>query len=187
MDSDKYLQQKSKIGFPTLLLLVAIASGGMAMGWPGKATADEVDCASIRLQVSEPGYDTSCETNGGVQVTTDVLEANAADGTHFMVIFDLRTNHRYIFPGKSSLREDLNDLFSDSSIDDWRSGRAQQGLKTAEFSSEFKSIPSDCVGFQHFSGKQIGGWRRYIFGFGCSRTGDREQVYAALRYVNFPD
>ncbi len=114
------------------------------------------------------------------------LEANAADGTHFLVIADIKTNFRYIFPGGSSLRKSLTDGFDSLTVEDWRTGKSVSGMTTAEFKSDYKTIPSDCVAFQGYFFRDRGSWRRHVIGFGCSRVGDRAQVYDALGQVNFP-
>lgn len=170
--------------------LLAIATFALAMlllGQMRQADADEVECSSIRLNLSGDGYDLTCETDNGVDVTFESLEASAADGTHFLVIGDLKTNFRYIFPGGSSLRKNLTDAFESLNVEDWHTGKAVASLTTSEFNSDYKTIPSACVGFQGYYGHERGGWRRHVIGFGCSRVGNRDQIYDALKRVNFPD
>lgn len=153
---------------------------------PQQASADEVECDSIRLKLTDASYDFTCETDNGADITFESLEANSADGSHFLVIGDLKTNFRYIFPGGSSLRKNLTDAFGSLDVEDWHSGKNLGALTTSEFTSDYKTIPSACVGFQGYFGHEQGGWRRHIIGFGCSRVGDRAQVYDALNHVNFP-
>lgn len=170
-----------------LLPLAILALGAVLAGWPTMALAEEVECNSIRLEMASEGYDLTCDTDSGSDMTFETLEANSSDGTHFLVIGDLVTSYRYIFPGGGSLRKNLTDAFGSLDVEDWRSGKSQQGLTTAEFASDYKTIPSACVGFQGYFHKERGGWRRYVIGFGCSRVGDRSQIYDALRHVEFPD
>lgn len=150
------------------------------------ALADEVECSSIRLNLSGDGYDLTCETDNGSDVTFESLEASAVDGSHFLVIADLKTNFRYIFRSGTSLRKNLTDAFSGLTVEHWRSGKAVASMITSEFDSDYKTIPSTCVGFQGYYGYERGGWRRHVFGFGCSRVGNRAQIYDALKRVNFP-
>lgn len=170
-----------------LMAMAVFAAGVISAIGSSNASADEVECSSIRLEMAGEGYDLTCEIDSGSDITFETLEANAIDGTHFLVIGDAKTNFRYIFPGGDSLRKTLTDTFSSMDVQDWRSGKMQQGLTTSEFSSDYKSIPSACVGFQGYFGKERGGWRHHVIGFGCSRVGDRAQVYDALRHVNFPE
>lgn len=163
------------------------ALGAILAAWPVMVSAEEVECSSIRLEMANDGYDLTCDSDNGSDITYETLEASATDGTHFLVIGDAKTNFRYIFTGGDSLRKALTDIFSSLDVQDWRSGKGQQGLTVSEFTSDYKTIPSACVGFQGYYGRQYGGWRRHIIGFGCSRVGDRGQVYDALRHVNFPE
>lgn len=171
------------------LPVLAVAALLFGAAWLGEArptAADEVECTSIRLQMPGDGYDLTCETDGNSDITVESLEASAADGSHFLVVIDRKTNFRFIFPGGASLRKNLTDTFNALSIEEWHSGKAVGGLITSEFNSEYKTIPSECVGFQGYFLKERGGWRRVITGFGCSRVGNRAQVYDALAKVNFP-
>ena len=170
-----------------LLSLAVFALGMRLIFWIPAALAEEVECSSLRLEMASDGYDLTCEVDSDSNITFETLEANASDGTHFLVIGDLLTNYRYIFPGGSSLRKNLTDAFGSLDVQDWRTGKSQQGLTTSEFTSDYKTIPSACVGFQGYARKELGGWRRHFIGFGCSRIGDRAPVYEALRRVNFPD
>lgn len=163
-----------------LLFLAGLASRA-------SAESTEVECTSLRLQMQGEGYDNTCEVDSTSDYTVEYLEANSADGSHFLVVIDHMTTFRYIFRGNSGLQNGLKDYFTKLTVDKWKSGGVQQGLRTGEFVSDFKSIPSDCVAFERYLKKEAGGWRRRIIGFGCSRTGDREQVYAAMRHVNFPE
>lgn len=153
------------------------------------ATADdnEVDCSSLRLEISGEKYDSTCELHNSSDYTLEFLEANAIDGSHFLVVIDHVTNYRYIFRGGGGLQGGLKDYFTDLSIQKWDSGGLRNGFRTAEFVSDFKSIPSECVAFERYLHKVIEGWRRRIIGFGCSRTGDRAQLYDAMEHVNFPE
>ena len=162
-------------------ILVAILAAS-----PVSAAEEEVECSSIRLQISGDGYDTTCAADNGANITYETLEANALDGSHFLIVNDARTNFRYIFNNRG-LREVLTDIYSKLDVSNWRSGKGQQGLTTAEFDTDFKSMPSACVGFQKYTSRdQWGGWRRHIIGFGCSRDGDRSKVYEALKRIEFP-
>lgn len=151
------------------------------------ARAEEVDCGSIRLGIGDAAYDSTCEVVNGATDVVEVLEANATDGSHFLVVIDHVANYRYIFTGGGTLQSGLKDYFSALTVDKWRSGSVRNGFKTGEFVSDFKTIASDCVAFERYIRKDRGGWRRRIIGFGCSRTGDREQVYSAMEQVNFPE
>lgn len=171
-----------------LFLLSALLAIGLALSAvPIAAAEGEVECSSIRVQMKADGYDTTCEDGKGLDHAYQTLEANSTDGTHFLVIGDLTTNNGYIFNG-GSLREGLTDAFESLEPKDWHSGKGEQGLTTAEFVSEYKSMDSACVGFQKYVRREPwGGWRRHIIGFGCSRVGDRSQVYQALKLVDFPN
>lgn len=171
----------------SILPVAAILALSVQLGWPQIAMAEEVECSSIRLEMASQAYDLTCEVDSRSDITFESLEANSTDGTHFLVIGDLTTNYRYIFPGGGNLRKNLTEAFGSLEVADWHSGSGQQGLITAEFTSDYKTIPSTCVGFQGYYGRMQGGWRRYIIGFGCSRVGNRDRVYDALRQVNFPD
>lgn len=173
-------QRLAVIALPIMLVIALLAV-------PAGADTTEVECTSLRLQMQEAGYDSTCEMDSTSDYTIEYLEANAADGSHFLVVIDHMTNFRYIFRGGSGLQSGLKDYFTKLTVEKWKSGGVQQGLRTGEFVSDFKSIPSDCVAFERYLKKEGGGWRRRIIGFGCSRTGDRDQVYAAMRHVNFPE
>lgn len=166
-------------------LLLAIA---LLTGTGSAATAqEEVECSSLRLEINTEKYDATCEVHRSSEYELDFLEANAVDGSHFLVVIDHVTHHRYIFPGGGGLQKGLKDYFSSLDIKKWTGGDMRSGFRTAEFTSDFKSIPSACVGFERYLHKEIGGWRRRIIGFGCSRNGDREEVYKAMEQVNFPE
>jgi hypothetical protein len=173
-----------------LLLLGAFV--GMSIGAlisaaePSLAMENEVECNSIKIHMQDTGYDTICRDENVSDITIESLEANSTDGSHFLVVADLHTNYGYIFNTRG-LRESLGDMFSELSFEHWRGGNGEQGLTTSEFDSEYKTVPSTCVGFQKYvSREQWGGWRRHIVGFGCSRTGNREDVYKALKLIDFP-
>ena len=172
---------RSFLAFALLLLVLASPAGISA------ARADEVDCESLRLNIASAAYDSTCEIVSGATDVIEVLEGNATDGSHFLVVIDHVANYRYIFTGGGTLQSGLKDYFSALTVDKWRAGSVRNGFKTAEFVSDFKTIPSDCVAFERYIRKDHGGWRRRIIGFGCSRTGDREQVYQAMDQVNFPE
>jgi hypothetical protein len=168
--------------------LAILAIGAVMLGWvPMAAAEDEVECTSIRLEMASEGYDMTCGVENITDVTVETLEANSVDGTHFLVVTDFRTNYGYIFESRG-LRQGLTTIFNDLELKDWQSGKGQQGLTTSEFSSHYKTVPSQCVGFQRYTSRdQWGGWRRHIIGFGCSRVGDKSQVYEAMKRVDFPD
>lgn len=167
-------------------LLVSILGINIAGMTPSAAVDDEVECKSIKIQMEDSDYDTICSAQNVSDVTVETLEANSADGSHFLVVADLHTNYGYIFETRG-LRESLADLFSELSFANWHVGKSEQGLTTSEFDSSYKTIPSGCVGFQKYVAReQFGGWRRHIVGFACSRNGDREQVYNSLKLIDFP-
>jgi len=169
------------------LSILAVAIVILAGAGDAAAQSDEVECSSLRLQNSDSGYDNTCELYNSSSDEVQVLETNAIDGSHFLVVIDHMTSHRYIFRGGGALQSSLKDYFNKLDIDKWKSGDAHLGFRTGEFVSDFKSIPSECVAFEKYLRREWGGWRRRIIGFGCSRDGDREQVYAAMRLVNFPE
>ncbi|WP_374368019.1 hypothetical protein [Dongia sp.] len=147
---------------------------------------DEVECSSLRLQMSDAGYDNTCFLYSGATGSTEVLETNAIDGSHFLVVADRTAKYTFVFVPNSGFRAEIADSFN-LTIEEWRSGKTQQNLKTAEFVADLKHIPSDCVAFERNMRREYNGYRRRIVGFGCSRTGDREKVYAAMRHVTFPE
>lgn len=151
------------------------------------ARAEEVECGSLRLGIASDAYDTTCEAESGPDVNVQVLEADALDGTHFFIVLDRTTDPRHIFPEGVSLRDELKEAFAHIDMTGWRTGRTQQGLVTGEFESQYRSVPSICLGFQGHGTRTTGGWRRAIIGFGCARSGDREQLYDGLRHINFPE
>ncbi len=174
------------------LRCLALAAAGIILAsFPGTGPAfaqndSEVECNSIRLQISGDGYDVICTADRATNVTYETLEANSADGSHFLLVTDARTNHQFIFDSMG-LRESLSKIYDDLDLSGWKGGKSIQGLTTAEFDSDIKTVPSACVGFQKYTSRdQWGGWRRHIFGFGCSRTGDRNKVYEALERIKFP-
>jgi hypothetical protein len=176
----------------TLLLaavLMAAPLPGRISGLVGPAYAqsDEVDCSSIRLNLNDSRYDSTCEIISTSTDTVEILETNAIDGSHFLVVIDHMTGNRYVFPGGGALQSGLKDYFDKLEIEKWGASGVHMGFRTAEFVSDFKSIPSDCVAFEKYLRRQWTGWRRRIIGFGCSRAGDRNQVYEAMRLINFPE
>ncbi|MDY0870597.1 hypothetical protein [Dongia rigui] len=173
-----------------MLFLGALAVIGLGLTLSGTraslAADNEVECNSIKIQMQDGGFDTICGEETVSDVTIETLEANSTDGSHFLVVADLHTNYGYIFDTRG-LRESLGDVFSELTFEHWRGGSGEQGLTTSEFDSEYKTVPSACVGFQKYTSRdQWGGWRRHIVGFGCSRTGNRDQVYKALKLIDFP-
>jgi hypothetical protein len=170
-----------------LLPIALIALAALFAATPRIAAAEEVECNSVRIEMAPDGYDLTCDDDKGLDHSYQTLEANSTDGTHFLVIGDMTTNNGYIFNGQG-LRKNLTDFFSSLDFKDWHSGKGEQGLTTAEFVSDYKTVASACVGFQKYTHKsQWGGWKRHIIGFGCSRVGDRSQVYEALKKVDFPN
>lgn len=173
-----------------ILFMGALAVIGLGLTLGGTqvshAADTEVECNSIKIKMQDGGFDTICSAENVSDVTIETLEANSTDGSHFLVVADLHTNYGYIFDTRG-LRESLGDLFSELTFEHWRGGNGEQGLTTSEFDSEYKTVPSACVGFQKYASReQWGGWRRHIVGFGCSRTGNRDQVYKALKLIDFP-
>lgn len=163
-----------------------LAIGLLWFGSPALAIENEVECESLRLHIEAEGYDTICSADRSSNITYETLEANAGDGSHFLVVNDARTNYQYIFETRG-LRQTLTGIYSDLEVSNWKSGKSEQGLTTSEFDSDYKTVRSACVGFQKYTSRdQWGGWRRHIIGFGCSRTGDRQQVYDALSRIKFP-
>jgi hypothetical protein len=167
--------------------LAILAIGALSLGWiPVAAAEGEVECGSIRIEMQTEGYDMTCGVENITDVTVETLEANSVDGTHFLVVTDFRTNYGYIFESRG-LRQGLATIFNDLEMKDWTGGKGEQGLTTSEFSSVYKTVPSECVGFQRYTSRdQWGGWRRHVIGFGCSRVGDKSQVYEAMKRVKFP-
>ncbi|WP_374377267.1 hypothetical protein [Dongia sp.] len=173
-----------------LLLLVLVTAGFAAPllvpSQMAQALENEVECSSLRLQMQGEDYDLICSADNVSDVSYETLEANAADGSHFLVVNDARTNFQYIFESRG-LRQSLTSIYSDLDVSNWTSGKGEQGLTTSEFDSDYKTVRSACVGFQKYTSRdQWGGWRRHIIGFGCSRTGNRQQVYDALSRIKFP-
>lgn len=167
--------------------LIALTLAFMLSAALQPAAAEEVECSSIRIEMAAEGYDQTCEDDKGLNHSYQTLEANSADGSHFLVIGDVTTNYGYIFQGEG-LREGITDLFDTLDVKDWKGGKGEQGLTTAEFVSDYKTVASACVAFQKYVHReQGGGWRRHVIGFGCSRSGNRAQVYEALKKVDFPD
>lgn len=147
---------------------------------------DEVECSSLRLQMGDSGYDNTCFLYSGATGSTEVLETNAIDGSHFLLVADRTAKYTFVFVPNNGFRAEIADTFN-LNIEKWQSGKTQQNLKTAEFVAELKNIPSNCVAFERNMRREYNGYRRRIVGFGCSRTGDRDLVYAAMRHVNFPE
>lgn len=187
-----FLAPAEHLSLPTILLatlFLAVPLSGQfpGMGGVAHAQSNEVECSSIRLKLEDSRYDSTCEIISTSTDAVEVLESNAVDGSHFVVVIDHMTGHRYIFRGGGSLQSGLKDYFNNLEIEKWGASGVHMGFRTAEFVSDFKSIPSDCVAFEKYVRRQWTGWRRRIIGFGCSRAGDREQVYEALSLINFPD
>lgn len=182
----------NRLFLPTILLAAAFMAVPLpghipGLGGTARAQSNEVECSSIRLKLNDSRYDSTCEVMSSSTDAVEVLETNAVDGSHFVVVIDHMTGHRYIFTGGGSLQSGLKDYFNNLEIEKWGASGVHKGFRTAEFVSDFKSIPSDCVAFEKYVRRQWTGWRRRIIGFGCSRAGDREQVYEALSLINFPD
>jgi hypothetical protein len=177
----------TRLRIPVLDAASILALAVFLIGVPRVAVADdEVECNSIKIKMQESGYDTTCGSENDSDVTFETLEANSTDGSHFVVVADLHTNFGYIFNTRG-LRQSLGSMFSELTFENWRGGQNEQGLTTSEFDSEYKTVPSACVGFQKYTSReQWGGWRRQILGFGCSRNGDRTLVYKALKLIDFP-
>jgi hypothetical protein len=173
--------------FLLLATLASMSAGATFLGASDSVAAEnEVECNSIKIKMEGSGYDTICRDENISDVTIESLEANSTDGSHFLVVADLHTNYGYIFDTRG-LRESLGDVFSELTFANWRGGKGEQGLTTSEFDSEYKTVPSACVGFQKYTARdQWGGWRRHVVGFGCSRTGNRDDVYKALKLIDFP-
>jgi hypothetical protein len=180
------IQHRISVLTPAVSLFVLVF-GAIWLGGAPIAAAEEVECSSIRLEMKDGGYDVTCESDAGNDITFQTLQANASDGTHFLMVGDATTNYGYIFRSQG-LRQSLTGTFDSLEVKDWHGGQGSEGLTTSEFTSVYKSIPSACVAFQSYAHKEAwgGGWRRHIIGFGCSRTGDRSKVYEALKLVNFP-
>jgi hypothetical protein len=173
--------------FSSAILLACSALLTFAVTDAAPALAeDEVECSSLRLLMENESYDNTCYLYSGSTGSTEVLESNAVDGSHFLVVADRTAKYTFVFVPGSGFKAEITDAFN-LTIDEWRGGKTQQGLNVAEFVSDLKSIPSDCVAFERNLRREYNGFRRRIIGFGCSRTGKREEVYAAMRHVNFPE
>jgi hypothetical protein len=176
---------------PRISRLLAIAATlafcAVAFGSNALAEPEEVECGSIRISMTADKYDQTCEDGGGLDYSYQSLEANATDGSHFLVIADFMADNNYVFNGQG-LRASLADIFDSLEISDWKTGKIEQGLTVSEFASEYKAMPSSCVAFQKYVRKSQwgGGWRRHVIGFGCSRSGNRQEIYDALKLVEFP-
>ena len=181
---DHHHRQQASTYLQRLAFLMSIA---VSFGWiPVAAAENEVECGSIRIEMQGEGYDVTCGIEDISDVTVETLEANSIDGTHFLVVTDFRTNYGYIFESRG-LRQGLATIFNDLEMEDWTGGKSEQGMVTSEFNSVYKTVPSECVGFQKYTSRdQWGGWRRHVIGFGCSRVGDKSQVYEAMKRVKFP-
>jgi hypothetical protein len=160
--------------FPTLLLLASCQTA------PSVAQVEEVDCGSITLTIAGSAYKSTCKVVNDRNYVIEVLETTAADGTHFLKVIDHTTSFDYVFTGEITLQNGIKDYFTELRVDQWRPGSVRDGFQTGEFAG-------DCVAFEQYSHRHAGAWRRRIIGFGCSQTGNRDDVYAAMEHVNFPD
>jgi hypothetical protein len=157
---------------------------------PAAAEEREVECSAVQLAMRDPGYDTSCFKDDfmfagmGGTGRTDVLEATSVDGSHFLTALNIVAQGQVILT-RVPLHKQLESMFQLEQMSNWRSGHGVGSMETSEFDADVKSIPSHCVGFQHFFGPEHGGYRGVTVGFGCSRN-DREMVYGALQKLDIP-
>ncbi len=183
---DRPDRRKGRIG-PAVLLGLLLAAATLS---GATAEESEVECSEVKLALSDPGYDTSCFKDNfmfsgmGGTGRTDVLEATSVDGSHFLTVLNIIAQGQVILT-RVPLHKQLESMFQLEQMSNWHNGQAIGRMDTSEFDADVKSIPSHCVGFQHFFGPEHGGYRGVTVGFGCSRT-DRDMVYGALRKLDIP-
>lgn len=169
-----------------LILVLPLATSAI----PAAAEEREVDCNEVKLAMSDPDYDTSCFKDNfmfagmGGTGRTDVLEATSVDGSHFLTALNIVAQGQVILT-RVPLHKQLESMFQLEQMSNWRNGHAVGSMDTSEFDADVKTIPSHCVGFQHYFGPEHGGYRGVTVGFGCSRS-SREMVYGALQKLDIP-
>lgn len=173
-------------------LLWLIATGAISAFMPAASRAAEVDCASITMQFTGAGYAVDCEaetetlrantaTGGGQQ---EFLNATAADESNFLLAIDIRATGD-IYYTHQSLYNRTKNYFSDMGLKDWHKGSDFAGFEIGEFDGSVRSHASACVAFQRSVNPVRGGYRRVVFGVGCSLQ-NRAQVYDALKMLDAP-
>ena len=179
-------------------LLLCIAATGALFAFVASilnspaARAAEVDCGSITMQFTGAGYAVDCEaesetlrantaTGGGQQ---EFLNATAADESNFLLAIDIRATGD-IYYTHQSLYNRTKDYFSDMGLKDWHKGSDFAGFEIGEFDGSVRSHASECVAFQRSVNPVRGGYRRVVFGVGCSLQ-NRAQVYDALKMLDAP-
>lgn len=156
------------------------------------ARAAEVDCSSITMQFAGKGYAVDCESetetyrtnsaNGGGQ--SEYLNATADDESHFLLAIDIRATGA-IYYTHQSLYNRTKDYFADIGIADWRHGTDFADFEIGEFNGAVRAHPSRCLAFQRTVNPVPNGYRRVVFGIGCSQHG-LAQVYDALKLLDAP-
>ena len=144
------------------------------------------------MQFAAPGYAVDCEAqtetlrtngaNGGGQ--QEFLNATAMDESNFLLAIDLRATGD-IYYTYQSLYNRTKDYFSDMDVKDWQKGEDFAGFEIGEFDGSVRAHPSQCLAFQRSVNPIRGGYRRVVFGVGCSLQG-RVQIYDALKLLDAP-
>lgn len=173
-------------------LLWLITSGAVSALSSHAALAADVDCTSITMRFPGPGYAVDCEAeaetlrtnsaNGGGQY--EVINVTADDESNFLHAYDIRATGD-VYYTHQSLYNRTKSYFGDMGMVDWRKGADFAEFEVGEFNSSVRSLPSQCLAFQRAVNRVPGGYRRVVFGIGCSLR-DRAQVYDALKLLDAP-
>lgn len=177
-----------RAGLPFRLVLI-----GVAMTFAARAAhAAEVDCASISMKFAAPGYAVDCEAetetlrvnsaNGGGQ--SEYLNATANDESHFLLAIDVRATGDIYYTHQSLYNRTKNN-FNNMDMSGWRHAADFAGYEIGEFDGFVRANPSHCVAFQRSVNPTRGGYRRVVFGIGCSLR-NVAQIYDALKLLDAP-
>jgi hypothetical protein len=173
----------------TIGAVPALALAGLGVSG---ARAAEVDCSSITMRFDGAGYAVDCEAetetyrtnsaNGGGQ--SEFLNATANDESHFLLAIDIRATGD-IYYTHQSLYNRIKDYFADIGVADWHHGADFADFEIGEFNGAVRAHPSRCLAFQRTVNPVRNGYRRVVFGIGCSLR-NLGQVYDALKQLDAP-
>ncbi|HEX2581473.1 MAG TPA: hypothetical protein VHL08_05795 [Dongiaceae bacterium] len=152
------------------------------------AQDDTIDCSSILIKFSAPGFTQRCQQRlptGVLSAKVQTLDAQAEDNQSFLFALTEAVRQGVILnvPGfKAAFAE----YFPNYDTKTWQDGPKVGDLITAEFTAPISKIDSFCVAFARPGHHYESGYSRYSIGLACD-TQDRKHVYTLLENLHLPE
>ncbi len=184
-----------RLGLNALGMAIAVAA--LALGAAARAEDDKsklVDCKSIAMQFTAPGYTVKCSdySNGNVSngyittgIRTEVLEADADDQRTYLAAVDQRVLGDYSMR-RYSMIDDVRTYFNDQQLDDWAPVADFQNYQMANYTGHTDSgAPIDCIAFRREVTRRYNGIARLVVGIACTLR-KRDAAMDALKLLDAP-